>query len=200
MMIQPSKLIGTCLAVSIVAFGVGCADASDSAAPVRDPVETIWSDIRRPLQIPRRAAGATCPVTAARRLSQAFAPAQGNGPLYPVGAAVALSFIYPVQPKQEWYPSDWSGNKIAWTARKGFRGRVLIRGRQVDGAHELRFGDGQLPAKEMRLTAAADDVGEDGWYQHGSTTRVRAPGCYAWQVDGTSFSYVIVFRAARVLP
>jgi hypothetical protein len=28
-----------------------------------------------------------------------------------------------------------------------------------------------------------------------SFTRVRKPGCYAYEVDGTSFSEVIVFRA-----
>ena len=28
-----------------------------------------------------------------------------------------------------------------------------------------------------------------------SYTRVRGPGCYAYQVDGTSFSRVIVFEA-----
>lgn len=28
-----------------------------------------------------------------------------------------------------------------------------------------------------------------------SFTRVREPGCYAYQVDGLGFSYVIVFEA-----
>jgi hypothetical protein len=28
-----------------------------------------------------------------------------------------------------------------------------------------------------------------------SYTRLRGPGCYAYQVDGTSFSRVVVFRA-----
>jgi hypothetical protein len=26
-------------------------------------------------------------------------------------------------------------------------------------------------------------------------TRLRAPGCYAWQIDGPTFSRVVVFRA-----
>jgi hypothetical protein len=31
-----------------------------------------------------------------------------------------------------------------------------------------------------------------------SYTRLRAPGCYAYQIDGTTFSRVIVFAAATV--
>ena len=50
----------------------------------------------------------------------------------------------------------------------------------------------------MRLAFGPKDLGEDGWLQHGSYTRVRAAGCYGWQIDGTDFTYVIVFRAARV--
>lgn len=28
-----------------------------------------------------------------------------------------------------------------------------------------------------------------------SLTRVRAPGCYAYQVDGRTFSYLVIFEA-----
>jgi hypothetical protein len=31
-----------------------------------------------------------------------------------------------------------------------------------------------------------------------SYTRLRAPGCYAYQIDGLTFSRVIVFRAVAV--
>lgn len=184
----------------MVGLVLGCSRDPESESLTQGDVSTVWSELRRPIEIPRLAAGASCPVTPATTLSRAFAPAQGDGPLYPVGAAGGLQFIYPVQPGQTWYPSEWSGNKIAWTAPKTFRGRILIRGRQVDGPHILRFGEERLPMTEMRFMVTASDIGEDGWYQRGSTTRLRAPGCYAWQVDGRSFSYVVVFRAIRVAP
>jgi hypothetical protein len=44
----------------------------------------------------------------------------------------------------------------------------------------------QRPPAELHL------VGAEG---HPSATRVRSPGCYAYQVDGPGFSYPIVFRA-----
>ena len=35
----------------------------------------------------------------------------------------------------------------------------------------------------------------DAWRQFPSFTRLKAPGCYAYQVDGDGFQTVIVFRA-----
>jgi hypothetical protein len=35
----------------------------------------------------------------------------------------------------------------------------------------------------------------DGYREEPGGTYVRAPGCYAWQVDGLTFSEVIVVRA-----
>jgi hypothetical protein len=178
--------------VSLVVAGCAGESAADGAAA--DP----WSGLRRSLQIPRISPGMPCPVTPARVLSRAFAPGQGRGPAYPVGAAGGLEFIYPVRPSQGWYPSEWGGNKVAWVAPRDFKGRILVRGRQVDGRHGLRFGDEPRPVMELHLTLDASDLGEGGWLQFGTFTRVRAAGCYAWQVDGRKFSRVIVFRAIRV--
>ncbi|HEX6715439.1 MAG TPA: hypothetical protein VF066_18750 [Thermoleophilaceae bacterium] len=160
-------------------------------APAKDP----WAKLRRPLHIPRIANDAPCPVTPAHRVSPDFAPAQGSGPVYPVGAFPTFGFIYPTTPAQEsWYPSKWSGNKLLWVARPHFRGPVLIRGRQLDGPNELRFEDGVNPAREFRLRGIGGST-PSGWQNRPSYTRLRAPGCYGWQIDGATFSRVIVFRA-----
>lgn len=176
----------------------GCAGSSESESSTHSTKEPVWSELRRPLRISRIEPGARCPETPSVNLSAAFGPAQGDGPLYPVGAAGGMPFLYPVQADQVWYPSEWSGNKIAWTAAKSFRGPVLIRGRRLDGTDRLGFGEKSVPAAELRLTVTARGLGQDGWYQQGSFTRVRAAGCYAWQVDGRTFSRVIVFRAVKV--
>lgn len=139
-------------------------------------------------------------MTPARAILSGVANGQGPGPIYPIGAARGLQFIYPVASSQLWYPSSWSGNKILWVARPDFNGRVLVRGRQIDGPHRLRFGNGGNPLLELRLrlTLDARARGEGGWLTAPSFTRVRAAGCYAWQVDGSGFSRVIIFRAIRV--
>jgi hypothetical protein len=113
--------------------------------------------------------------------------------VWPVGAYPKLSFIYPVRPEQIYYPSAWSGNKVLWIAHD-YRGPVLIRGAQLDGPNQVRFGLGHTPVREMRLSSVGGSS-SGGWQNRPSATRLRAPGCYAWQVDGATFSRVIVFSA-----
>jgi hypothetical protein len=108
--------------------------------------------------------------------------------------------LYPPRPQQkDWYGSEWSGNKILWIGKPTYRGPVLIRGRQLDGPNELRFDGGLNPAREMRLPRVGGSS-PGGWQNRPSYTRVRASGCYAWQVDGLTFSRVIVFRAVTSGP
>ncbi|MGE5434131.1 MAG: hypothetical protein ACM3S3_05025 [Candidatus Doudnabacteria bacterium] len=83
---------------------------------------------------------------------------------------------------------------MLWIARRSYRGPVLIRGRQLDGIHNVRFGSGLNPSREMRLRSVGGSS-PGSWQNRPSYTRLRAPGCYAWQVDGTTFSRVIVFQA-----
>jgi hypothetical protein len=73
-----------------------------------------------------------------------------------------------------------------WIIAAGYTGPALVRGRQLDGPYQLRFERGVVPSHERRLRGGGD---------HPSTTRLRAPGCYAYQVDGLRFSYRIVFEA-----
>ena len=77
-----------------------------------------------------------------------------------------------------------------WIVDPAYRPSVfLIRGLQLDGSVELRFGRGMRPATEMTLRGPGS---------HPSTTRLRASGCYAYQIDGFRFSKLIVFEARSV--
>ena len=115
--------------------------------------------------------------------------------MYPIFPGTpTFGFFYPVPPSQGWYPSDWGGDKMLWIVAPRYRGPILIRGRQLDGPHLVRFDDGSRPPAEFRMPAGG--VGSTGGFRSLPLyTRLRAPGCYAWQVDGTTFSRVIVFRA-----
>jgi hypothetical protein len=93
--------------------------------------------------------------------------------------------------------SAWKGARVTWVAAKGYPGPVLVRGRQLAGPGAVGFGEGRTPYDELQLSApgtGAPSVPGEGraWL---SFTRVRRSGCYAYQVDGTSFSTVIVFKA-----
>jgi hypothetical protein len=62
----------------------------------------------------------------------------------------------------------------------------------------VRFSGGKLPAKELRIK-----VGQTVFWQGKppssrgvpSDVRVIAPGCYGFQIDGKTFSRVVVFTA-----
>ena len=163
-----------------------------------------WASLRRPLHLPPLAAGAPCPVSPQREVVLGAGdswPLPGPGPAYPVlGPGTVLSFFWPVTPEQGgFYGSGWSGNKVMWIVAARYRGRVLVRGRQLDGPHLVRFGGGRPPAGELRISTASTGAA-NGVRRIPSFTRVEAAGCYTYQIDGTTFSRTIVFEARSVPP
>jgi hypothetical protein len=81
---------------------------------------------------------------------------------------------------------------VLWVASPSYTGYALIRGHQIDGPNDLRFENGSDPQHELRFDGSPLS---DGWRHQPSYTRVLAPGCYAYQVDGIGLSTVIVFEA-----
>jgi hypothetical protein len=89
--------------------------------------------------------------------------------------------------------SSWSGARVTWMAAPSYTGPILIRGRGLGGPPAVGFGLGNVPFEELQLKDSAGPSA-GGARRWPSFTRVRRAGCYAYQVDGTSFSDVIVFR------
>jgi hypothetical protein len=83
----------------------------------------------------------------------------------------------------------WGGQKVYWFVLPSYAGPVLIRGGRLDAKGDVRFELGDVPPKELLLPAYK------GAHGRGSFTRLKGPGCYAYQIDGTSFSTIVVFRA-----
>jgi hypothetical protein len=171
--------------------GAGCAATVDE-----------WAKLQRPLHIGRLPAGALCPVSRAARAFGAYRVGRGlgRGPVYPI-VGTALRIEFPPPGISEFTVGGWGGQRVLWFVAPRYRGPVLIRGRRLDGPDRLRFDRGAVPGLQLRIASGAAGrwpVGvtlDDGQRYRRSYTRVRAPGCYAYQVDGTSFSYTVVFRA-----
>jgi hypothetical protein len=150
--------------------------------------------LRRPLQLPSLNADGSCPVSPERRIVQIFGPAIGDGPVYAVlpGAGPLLSFQYPPAKNSVFAGSAWGGNKVVWFAKPTYTGPILVRGAQIGGPHLVGFSGGDPSAYDsMELPPG------HGWRNWPTATRVQAPGCYAYQVDGTNFTEVLVFRAVE---
>jgi hypothetical protein len=149
--------------------------------------------LARPLQLPRLAAGDACPRSSGRQVSSAFGTAFGDGPVYPVfGSSDAL--IEPVAIDGPFR------SKVLWVGSSTYQGPALIRGAQLDGSGVVEFAtEGSASTSDLRLlVAGATSEGEEpGWREWPSYTVVPGSGCYAYQVDGTTFGLVIVFAARR---
>ncbi len=91
--------------------------------------------------------------------------------------------------------SAFSGQKILWLVASSYHGPVLIRGVGLRDTTPVRFSTTDGPLRtEVRLPpepAAGPARYTDAY------VRVRGPGCYAWQVDGSNFTYTSTFRVVR---
>ena len=118
----------------------------------------------------------------------------GDGPVRPVGAENGvLPYAPPSEDPLNASPgSTWGGNKLLWAVGPTIKGDALIRGHQVDGNGELRFGLSTEPDTELLLHGAGASPNADGWRDFPSATRVQHTGCYAYQIDTASTSTIVV--------
>lgn len=188
------------LALAVLALVVAApAEVGDAT---RSSNQWTWRSLHRPLKVPRIAPGAPCPTSALRRVdlgAQGVRYLPGQGPAFPnfgTRGQPLLEFYYPPLPNQkDFYGTGWSGNKVLWWVRGTYEGPVLIRGRQVDGPHLLRFDRGSPPPLELRIQPGRGRAAWKGARDRPSYTRVEAPGCYGYQIDGIRFTRVIFFEA-----
>jgi hypothetical protein len=156
----------------------------------------VWQQLERPFHMPTIALGSTCPTTAPDARGDLtrigfVGTAWGDGPAYPgLGPEPVLDYLDPIPRESLFYGSQWFGEKVLWMMDPVYSGPMLVHGLQLDGPNELRFDRGIIPPRAMRIIR-----GSRRPRSRASFTRVRAPGCYAYQVDGLGFSKVIVFQA-----
>ncbi len=188
------------LAAAAVVFGPHEVRVTfDSWTPVPGPDDDPWEAPHRPLALPSIPAGGACPASPGRRVTSQFGAGSGPGPVY----VVLVSLRAAGQGQMDYglgnaYVGEWGGQKTLWYVDPAYTGPVLIRGSRIDGPGEVRFNYGvEALASEMHLPQPDPFAGPGEWRSAISSTRLKvsAPGCYAFQVDGDTFSYSIVFLA-----
>jgi len=195
----------------------GCTPTApkSSTDKVPSPSPDIWSQLRRPLKLPRVTSSTACPKTSwqnAAKLDPANFEASwtylafGNGPTYPI--------LYAVDPKDAVLhygrygggtPIDgWFEDKVLWIGSPQYRGPTLVRGRQVDGSGELHFAEGgpgslsgwNLPELKISPDNQPPADSSSVWLHFPSAVLLPGPGCYALQLDTVNSSQFIIFQAA----
>jgi hypothetical protein len=141
--------------------------------------------------------------------------AKGKGPNFGYGPGPAY-----LSGTTSLYPGAFD-NEV-WLVEPAYKGPVLVRGGQVNGAgvvsfqQPITFPDGGfssagspppgLPVatvniqgsetafyNELDLPAALPADPDGYWRMFFARTHIETPGCYAIQIDGLTFSVVIVF-------
>ena len=183
----------------VLAFASACSgDAEEGTSQPR-------AGLHRALDFPPVAAGAPCPVTEGRRPNPDVAIALGSGPAYPVlgfednRAPPDPKAVVPLYRDERRGRAYW--HKTLWAVDPNYDGPVLIRARGLDPTQLVQFakpsgtpGGSAQQAGELEFRRER----ADSWRYGPSVTILPGPGCYAFQVDGTTFSEVIVFAATLV--
>ena len=153
---------------------------------------------------PIRSTGAASSCQASLPAHQAFGrQVLGPGPVYPVtpsgGPIIAFNASDFNQSADgvAWPHGPWHPQKVLWLASAhysdGFLLRVVAVGHSGRARLELPGAAGSFA--DIVYLPAPSQPPNGGVFDYPSTTAVSAPGCYAWQVDGDNFSYLIYFTA-----
>lgn len=182
------------------------ASASTGAAEAV-PVE-VAALLQRPLHLPLLRNGRACPVSAGHPIpGTGGGIGPGTGPVHPL-------LFNPGDPRHGVVtlgPTDtpgWLALDVVWLSQAGYQGPLTVRVQRLNDpqprtAYPAAVSD---PADlstalgYMWLPAGAGDNTYLGYRAVPAQTWVKSAGCYAWQVDGNSFSEVIVIDARPARP
>ncbi len=107
-----------------------------------------------------------------------------------------MLLIPSAEPRSQAAGTGWGIAKTAIVKRKTLKQPLLLRGRRLDGQGDLGFsGTGHRPFAALQLWPKfGGALGKFKW--KGLAAWAVDAGCYGLQIDGRTFSEVIVFRVA----
>ena len=183
-----------------------CADESSAVCAAPGPGSPgpgqIPAQLRaRPLQLRELKSGQACPALPGHPVSTAGfgGTALGNGPVRVLIAGAgdlshgSIDLLVSDTP-------GWRGTKTLWFSSPAYQGPWIVRGVRLDGQAQIRVNSGSegpfaYPAGPLVVPpGGTPNETADGYREAPSGTFVTAPGCYGWQVDGQTFTEIIVAR------
>jgi hypothetical protein len=188
-------------AMALVGSAIACALAAASmASPASSSLRS--GAPHRPLHLPHLRSGKHCPISRSHVVHQGTHGEQtlsGRGPTYLIAVGGArggtISIASSNRDKLGWY-----GQKTPWGIDRSYEGPILVRGARIDRRGQLRFAHGygdHLPELDWAADADQGSPPDPGFRFLASATLFRAAGCHAFQIDGSSFSEVIVVLVTR---
>jgi hypothetical protein len=149
--------------------------------------------LKRPLRFPVVQPGQSCPATPGHPVNTSFFDgiALGTGLVRPL-IAMKGDLLQGTTDASSQQAPGWLAFKTLWFSVPAYQGPFVIRAERLDGAGQIQFDTSTLapllvpPGPTVNSSAGYRTIPGQTW--------VKAPGCYAWQVDGLTFSDVIVVR------
>jgi hypothetical protein len=187
-----SEKAGVLLAASILALSACMGEADDE---VRAPsTTTAVATLSRPLHFPAITEG-RCPASRGHYVATPLARgvALGSGLVRVFinnagdlrhGSAHLASTEFP----------EWQALKTHFFTSPAYQGPFLVRAKRLDDPGPIALGATPAQAAPLVVPSGPAANGMAGWREFPYSTFVKAPGCYAWQVDGRTFSEIIVVR------
>jgi hypothetical protein len=168
---------------------------------------------QRPLRLPSIRKGDPCLFSGAVHLrgipaEAALGPGTGTdgldeGPVYLAFPAIPRNLDL-LPPTRE----GWRNATILVVSRESYGGPVLLRGGRLDERDNILFPGSSGKERMLRLPSGEWDEqrpdlsvwgrtvsSEPGWRLAIADVLFRTGGCYGLRLDGSSFSYVILFSA-----
>ena len=128
--------------------------------------------------------------------------AAGQGPVFlvmaeesvPISSAMVDGHVVTGGAVVPWGPSSvpgWGALKTVWLSLPAYRGPYLVRGERLDGSGPVRIGDS--PSQHSFVVPSGESVNGGNGYRPGiAYVWLRQPGCYGFQIDGTTFTRTVV--------
>jgi hypothetical protein len=88
----------------------------------------------------------------------------------------------------------WLAFKTIWFSSPPYQGPFVVRGESLDGGGPVAVLDGAVPGA-LVFPPGPTVNNADGYRQAPEGTYVKAPGCYGFQIDGSTFSESVVIDA-----
>jgi hypothetical protein len=173
-----------------------CAENCVQSASSPPPAGPIPAALNRPLHFPALRTDQRCPASPGRPVSTTDfgGIALGNGPVRVVVAdagdlrhGVAV-LINPTS------APPWLGLKTLWFSMPAYQGPFVIRAKRLGAPGPVALG-GQPATAPLVVPPGPTLNGTGGWREAPGALWVKTPGCYAWQVDGLTFSELIIVQA-----
>jgi hypothetical protein len=162
--------------------------------------QTPASLLARPLHFPALHPGSSCPASSGRTVHNGYfnGVALGSGPVRVLignrgdllRGQVNVGTVKPV---------GWGALETLWFSTPRYKGPFVVRGRRLGGDSRIEVqpgSDGREPGSGPLIVSSGPTLNtRNGYRTVPGSTWVTSPGCYAWQVDGSSFSEIIVMNA-----